>query len=157
MSKKKVLSNQPPFFRIISPGVLLVFAMLWTAVLMPAVTAAPVNLLVNGDLETADAKHGDRPAGFSPGRIGKPFAEMTWATPGYKSNRALAILTKDSSGLGYWQTVVTVEPRTTYTISLDYRARAAALESKRVQPHIEGKEVAKVIYVPGKLVNIVAR
>ena len=36
-------------------------------------------------------------------------------------------------------------------------ARAAALDSRRVQPHIEGKEIAKVIYVPGKLVNIVAR
>ena len=36
-------------------------------------------------------------------------------------------------------------------------ARAAALESERVRPHVESKEVAKVIYVPGKLVNIVAR
>ena len=101
MSKTKVLANRPPFFRTISPGFLFVFAILLTAALMPAVTAAPVNLLVNGDLETADAKHGDRPAGFTPGRIGKDFSEMTWATPGYKSNRAIAILTKDSSGLGY--------------------------------------------------------
>ena len=36
-------------------------------------------------------------------------------------------------------------------------ATKAALESERVQPHIAGKEVARVIYVPGKLVNIVAR
>jgi leucyl-tRNA synthetase len=36
-------------------------------------------------------------------------------------------------------------------------ARQAALASPRVTPHIEGKQVNKVIYVPGKLVNIVAR
>ena len=36
-------------------------------------------------------------------------------------------------------------------------ASELALSSKRVQPHIVGKEVARVVYVPGKLVNIVAR
>ena len=36
-------------------------------------------------------------------------------------------------------------------------ARTAALESSRVRPHIEGKDVVNVVYVPGKLVNIVAR
>ena len=36
-------------------------------------------------------------------------------------------------------------------------AKSLALESDRVAPHIEGKSVAKVIYVLGKLVNIVAR
>lgn len=36
-------------------------------------------------------------------------------------------------------------------------ARAAALGSGRVAPHIDGKRVARVIYVPGKLVNVVAR
>ena len=36
-------------------------------------------------------------------------------------------------------------------------ATALALDSPRVQPHIAGKEVARVIYVPGKLVNIVAK
>ena len=34
-------------------------------------------------------------------------------------------------------------------------AKEMALASERVAPHIEGKEVRKVIYVPGKLVNIV--
>jgi leucyl-tRNA synthetase len=34
-------------------------------------------------------------------------------------------------------------------------ARSAALESQRVAPHIEGKDIARVIYVPTKLVNIV--
>ena len=36
-------------------------------------------------------------------------------------------------------------------------ARGLALKSERVKPHIEGKQIAKVVYVPGKLVNIVAR
>ena len=36
-------------------------------------------------------------------------------------------------------------------------AKRLALESSRVQPHIAGKNVARAIYVPGKLVNIVAR
>ncbi|MBM3933763.1 MAG: leucine--tRNA ligase [SAR202 cluster bacterium] len=36
-------------------------------------------------------------------------------------------------------------------------ARKIALESTRIQAHLEGKQVAKFIYVPGKLVNIVVR
>ena len=36
-------------------------------------------------------------------------------------------------------------------------AKELALGSSRVQPHIEGKDIARTIYVPGKLVNIVAR
>jgi leucyl-tRNA synthetase len=36
-------------------------------------------------------------------------------------------------------------------------AKEMALASGPVQPHIEGKTIAKVIYVPGRLVNIVAR
>ena len=36
-------------------------------------------------------------------------------------------------------------------------AREMALASARVRPHVEGREIAKVIYVPGKLVNFVAR
>ena len=35
-------------------------------------------------------------------------------------------------------------------------ARNAALSSQRIQPHIEGKTLRKIIYVPGKLVNVVA-
>ena len=35
-------------------------------------------------------------------------------------------------------------------------AKRMALESDRARPHIEGKDVTRVIYVPGKLVNIVA-
>ncbi len=36
-------------------------------------------------------------------------------------------------------------------------ARALATESERVQPHIAGKQIVKVIYIPGKLVNLVVR
>ena len=36
-------------------------------------------------------------------------------------------------------------------------ARKLALESQRVQSHIEGKQIARVIYVPRRLVNIVAK
>ena len=36
-------------------------------------------------------------------------------------------------------------------------AKKLALDSDRARPHIQGKEIARVIYVPGKLVNIVAR
>ena len=98
-------------------------------------TAAGPNLVANGGLETVDQKHADRPRGFRPGRLGKAFSEMTWTSPGHNSRRCVSVTTKDSSGLGYWQTLVTVEPRTTYTISLDYRARAAALETGPGIPH----------------------
>jgi len=36
-------------------------------------------------------------------------------------------------------------------------AKKLALESQRVKPHLEGKEVVKAIYVPEKLVNLVVR
>ena len=36
-------------------------------------------------------------------------------------------------------------------------AEQLAVESKRVKPHLEGKEIAKIIYVPGRLVNLVVR
>ena len=34
-------------------------------------------------------------------------------------------------------------------------AQALALASPRVQSHVEGKSVAKTVYVPGRLVNVV--
>jgi leucyl-tRNA synthetase len=36
-------------------------------------------------------------------------------------------------------------------------ARRLALESQRVRPHIEGRQVAQVVYVPGRLVNLVVK
>ena len=37
------------------------------------------------------------------------------------------------------------------------QAKQLALESKRVKAHLEGKEIIKTIYVPGRLVNLVIR
>ena len=39
----------------------------------------------------------------------------------------------------------------------DDQARETALRSRNVQRHVEDREVARVVYVPGKLVNIVTR
>ena len=40
----------------------------------------------------------------------------------------------------------------------DADARQAALDSERVRPHLDGREVARVLYVPERhLVNIVVR
>jgi leucyl-tRNA synthetase len=36
-------------------------------------------------------------------------------------------------------------------------AKQIARDSEKVKTHLEGKQVVKVIYVPGKLVNIVVR
>jgi leucyl-tRNA synthetase len=36
-------------------------------------------------------------------------------------------------------------------------AKKLALESQRVKPHIEGKNIAQVVYVPGRLVNLVVK
>ena len=122
-NRSQTLWNQR--FHVLVPLPGLIFAACWVSVVSSIATAGHENLLANGQLETADASHPDRPRGFQPGRIGKSFAEMTWTTPGYKSRRCVAITTKDSSGLGYWQTLVTVKPETTYTISLFYKAGLA--------------------------------
>ena len=37
------------------------------------------------------------------------------------------------------------------------RAKELALASQRVQSHIDDKQVERIIYVPGKLVNVVVR
>jgi leucyl-tRNA synthetase len=36
-------------------------------------------------------------------------------------------------------------------------AKKLALESEKAKPHIEGKEIAQVVYVPGRLVNLVVK
>jgi leucyl-tRNA synthetase len=36
-------------------------------------------------------------------------------------------------------------------------AKKLALESQKVKPHIEGKNIAHVVYVPGRLVNLVVK
>ena len=86
-----------------------------------AVYAQSPNLVINGGLEAGDAKNADRPAGFEPGYIGQHSAEMTWESPGYKSQHCVAVETRDSSSIGYWETVVPVKPETVMPL-LGYRA-----------------------------------
>jgi len=48
--------------------------------------------------------------------------------------------------------------RITVPVSItEAEAKQIALESQRVKPYLGGKEPAKIIYVPGKLVNLVVR
>ncbi|MBI2410900.1 MAG: leucine--tRNA ligase [Candidatus Kerfeldbacteria bacterium] len=50
--------------------------------------------------------------------------------------------------------------RDTITLAVDSsenQARDAAMQSEKVQKHIEGKSVVKVIYIPGKILNIVLK
>ncbi|HEY82717.1 MAG TPA: leucine--tRNA ligase [Dehalococcoidia bacterium] len=48
--------------------------------------------------------------------------------------------------------------RITVPVSItEDEAKQLALQSQRVKPHLDGKELAKIIYVPGRLINLVAR
>jgi leucyl-tRNA synthetase len=48
--------------------------------------------------------------------------------------------------------------RITVSVSVtEDEAKKLALESEKVKPHIEGKGVAQVVYVPGRLVNLVVK
>jgi len=125
MNMKSTISDQRLHSSIMHASLALAGAALWIVLAASADGADQPSLLANGDLETADAQRTDLPAGFKPGRIGKHDAEMTWASPGYKSNRCIAVRTTDSSGLGYWQAMAAVKPTTTYTISLYYRTAYA--------------------------------
>ena len=88
------------------------------------VWAQEANLVVNGGLEDASAKHTDRPTGFEPRNIGREPAAMTWESPGYRGRRCIAVESSGSGGFGYWQTMVSVRPETTYTVSLYYKTQA---------------------------------
>ena len=46
---------------------------------------------------------------------------------------------------------------TVSTSITEAEARQLAMERQQVKAHLEGKEVIKTIYVPGRLVNIVAK
>jgi len=51
-----------------------------------------------------------------------------------------------------------VRDRLTVPVSVtEDEARELALEQEKVQPYVKGREVVKVIYVPGKLINIVVK
>ena len=83
------------------------------------------NLIKNPGLEIADPANAERPIGFEPGRVGKNRpAVMAWESPGYRSSRCITVETQHSSDLGYWQTLVPVEPESTYTIRFHYKTRA---------------------------------
>jgi leucyl-tRNA synthetase len=45
-----------------------------------------------------------------------------------------------------------IEVRTDIT---EEAAKELALSSERVRPHVEGREIRKSVYVPGRLVNLV--
>ena len=48
--------------------------------------------------------------------------------------------------------------RITVPVSIaETEAKQLALESQRVKAHLEGKEIIKMIYVPGRLLNMVVR
>jgi len=48
--------------------------------------------------------------------------------------------------------------RLTVSVSVtEDEAKTLALESQKVKPHIEGKQIAQVVYVPGRLVNLVVK
>jgi len=91
--------------------------------------AAGHNLIVNGGFERPDADDPGKPAGFESGQVGKHPAAMTWESPGRTGDRCVAVRTENTSGLGYWQTVVPVEPRTEYTLRLHYRTGVDAKRS----------------------------
>jgi cell division protein ZapA (FtsZ GTPase activity inhibitor) len=100
----------------------------WAIVLAGAVLSAAQtgNLVGNGGVERASPERPDCPTDFVPGRVGAHPALTTWEAPGYDSPHCLAVQTSDSSGLGYWQTVVPVSPATTYTLSFRYRTARGA-------------------------------
>lgn len=108
--------------RLVGPALSITLAMiLWVP---GSALGQRQNLVVNGGFEQADAEHPDRPAEFEPGQASARShsgAEMSWTSPGYESDRCLSVRTRQSSDLGYWQTIVPVEPVKVYTISFMYR------------------------------------
>ncbi len=83
--------------------------------------------------------------------LGEPFSVHEQGWPGYEE----ALIQADEITL-----VVQVNGklRDRVTVPADISEEAArelALGSARVQPHVEGKELRKSIYVPGRLVNLV--
>ncbi|MDQ4099006.1 MAG: leucine--tRNA ligase, partial [Chloroflexota bacterium] len=86
-------------------------------------------------------------------RLGKPFSVHQQPWPAY--DEALTIEETD-------EVVVQVNGRVRDRLTLargtgEEDARAQALASERVQEHMGGKTPARVIYVPGRLVNIVVK
>jgi leucyl-tRNA synthetase len=91
------------------------------------------------------------------------FAEELWAELGHDTNL-------EAAGWPGYDAEATVDEELTVVIQVNGKlrsritvapdvaeetAKAAALADEKVQPFLEGKSVRKVVYVPGKLVNIV--
>ena len=87
-----------------------------------------VNLVRNPGFEQPDTANPGLPAGFAPGCVGKDSeVKLTWEEPGGTGKKAVAIETTSSSGLGYWETTIPVQPLTEYTLSFSYKCRSAAV------------------------------
>ena len=68
---------------------------------------------------------------------------------GYDTGRAVTLVIQVNGKL---------RDRLNVSVSItEDEAKKLALESPKVTPHLEGKQIVKVIYVPGKLINLVVR
>jgi len=86
-------------------------------------------------------------------RIGEPYSVHTQRWPQFDAALAADVLVT---------VVVQVNGRVRGRLELpagsgEAEARAAALAQENVQKYLEGLTISKVVYVPGKLLNIVAR
>jgi leucyl-tRNA synthetase len=83
--------------------------------------------------------------------MGRPYSvhQQAWPEfdPGLAAEEVITLIVQVSGK---------VRARIEVAVDIDEeKAKATALADENVQRHIEGKEVRKVIYVPGRLVNIV--
>jgi leucyl-tRNA synthetase len=86
-------------------------------------------------------------------RLGKPYSVHTQDWPAFDPALTLEDLVEMVV-----QVNGKVRDKLTAPAGIDEdQARALALGSERVREHLGGKEPAKVIYVPGRLVNLVVR
>ena len=85
--------------------------------------------------------------------LGQPYSVHTQEWPAY--DEALA-----REDVVEYVVQVNGKPRDKFVAEANLdeaRARSLALESPKVQQHLGGREPVKVIYVPGKLINLVVR
>ncbi len=86
-------------------------------------------------------------------RIGKPYSIHLQRWPKWDPEQAKdEVITVIVQVNGRMRDKIEVEPD-----APEEMVKQAALDSPGAQRHIEGKQVAKVIYAPGKVVNIVVR
>ena len=86
-------------------------------------------------------------------RLGNPFSVHQQPWPTYDE----ALTVEETA-----EVVIQVNGRMRDRLTLakdapEDEARAAALASERVQTHLDGKSPVRVIYVPGRLINIVVK